>query len=183
MIRIPDSASRSESPIGNRFFYETYPIRNIRDARIAVIGAGDAAFDYALQMSLYNKVHIFNRSDRLKCLSLLYNQASANPGITYLDNHILDSTSYDFSQSCLKLLFQTQGGMKSYLADYIIFAIGRRPELRFADPGLFSLFEQLQQEKKLYLAGDVKNELLRQASIAAGDGIKTAMQIYFNESH
>jgi thioredoxin reductase len=180
---IQNPESHSESPIKKRIFYEVYPIRDIHDARIAIIGAGDAAFDYALQMSAYNKVYVFNRSEQIKCLPLLWHRAKSLEQISYFENHSLIYTEFDPALTCLKLLFQTHGEMKPYLADYIIFAIGRRPELSFADAGLFSLFEQLQQEKKLYFAGDVKNDLLRQASIAAGDGIKTAMEIYFNESH
>jgi pyruvate/2-oxoglutarate dehydrogenase complex dihydrolipoamide dehydrogenase (E3) component len=103
--------------------------------------------------------------------------------VSYHENHKLVQAESDPSSSCLKLLFQTANEMKTYLADYIIFAIGRRPELSYADPGLINLFEELQQEKKLYLVGDVKNDMLRQASIAAGDGIRAAMQIYFNESN
>ncbi|MFA4862805.1 MAG: hypothetical protein WC605_03420, partial [Bacteroidales bacterium] len=58
-----------------------------------------------------------------------------------------------------------------------------RPELSFCDPELLNHLDELQQDGKLYLAGDVKNDLFRQASIAAGDGIRAAMEIYFNESN
>jgi thioredoxin reductase len=164
-------------------FYEVYALRDVRDATIAIIGAGDAAFDYAMQLSSYNKVCIFNRSAIVKCLPILLRRAKSIEQISYHENYTLAKAEYEQSSSCLKLFFETKNGIKSHLADYIIFALGRRPELGFADPGLISLFEQLQQEKKLYLVGDVKNDLLRQASIAAGEGIRAAMQIYFNESN
>jgi len=167
----------------NRVFYEVYPIREIRDAEIIIIGAGDAAFDYALQMAVYNKVKIMNRSDRIKCLPLLMQRAKGKEQISYFENHVLHQVIYEPSSSCLKLLFQTKNEMESLLADYIIFATGRRPELSFADPSLLNHLDEFQQDGKLYLTGDVKNDLLRQASIAAGDGIRAAMEIYFNESH
>ena len=73
--------------------------------------------------------------------------------------------------------------MKSYPADYLIFATGRQPELSFVHPSLEQQFVTLQQTRKLYLAGDVKNDHLRQASVASGDGLRAAMEIYFNESN
>jgi len=183
VTRNPKPVSCLGSHQQKKILYEVYPIRDVKDACIAIIGAGDAAFDYALQMAHYNKVYIFNRSDKTKCLPLLWLRAKGAKQIYYYSNHVLQQVMDDPSSTCLKLLFQTHDEKKSYLADYIIFAIGRRPELSYADPGLISLFEQLKQERKLYFAGDVKNELLRQVSIAAGDGIRTAMQIYFNESN
>jgi thioredoxin reductase (NADPH) len=172
-----------KSTIDNRIFYEVYPLRDLRDAAIAIIGAGDAAFDYALQLSSYNKVSIYNRSDRVKCLPVLFQRAMNHPHISYLENHTLKEIVHDPALNCLKISFLFNEKLAFLMADYIIFAIGRRPELSYADPGLISLFEQLQQESKLYLVGDVKNDMLRQASIAAGDGIRAAMQIYFNESN
>jgi len=166
-----------------KVFYEVYPLREIRDATVAIIGAGDAAFDYALQMALYNKVIIFNRSDRVRCLPLLWQRAKCVEQISYYENYLLTSVKADPSTSCLKLLFQTKNEIESRYADYIIFAVGRKPELSFADPGFLTQIERLKQERKLYLVGDVKNDLLRQASISAGDGIRAAMEIYLNESH
>jgi thioredoxin reductase (NADPH) len=166
-----------------KVFYEVYPLRDVRNSEIVIIGAGDAAFDYAIQLSLYNKVMIINRSHRIKCLPLLFQRAMSNPQISYYENHVLIHIDSIASPACLKLSFQNANKLITFKADYIIFAIGRRPELSFTDPDLLNQFEELQQEGKLYLIGDVKNELMRQASIAAGDGIRAAMEIYFNESH
>jgi thioredoxin reductase len=172
-----------QSTIDNRIFYEVFPLRDVRNSSIAIIGAGDAAFDYALNLARYNKVYIYNRSASVKCLPVLWHRAKGVGQVSYFENHSLVEATLDQTSSCLKLFFETEGKIESHLADYIIFAIGRRPGLSYADPGLISLFEQLQQQGKLFLIGDVKNDLFRQASIAAGDGIRAAMQIYFNESH
>jgi len=51
--------------------------------------------------------------------------------------------------------------MEYHLADYVIFATGRRPELSFTDPFIHKHLDDLQQEGKLLLIGDVKNELYR----------------------
>ncbi len=79
--------------------------------------------------------------------------------------------------------FKPKKGWSPCLADYIIFATGRRPELSFTDPFIHKHLDELQQDGKLHLIGDVKNDLFRQASIAAGDGIRAAMEIFFNESN
>jgi thioredoxin reductase len=169
--------------IKGKIYYEVYPLRNIRDAVIAIIGAGDAAFDYAIQLGHNNKVMIMNRSDRVKCLPLLWHRAMGLEQISYYENHLLKRITDVPASSCLKLFFETTNEMESIFADYIIFAIGRQPDIRFTDPELLNHLDELKKLGKLFLVGDVKNNQLRQASIAVGDGIKTAMEIYFNESH
>lgn len=169
--------------IQKKVFYEVYPLRDLNDKVIAIIGAGDAAFDYAIQLADYNKVTIFNRSDTVKCLPLLWKRAKENPRISYLDNHVLQEMTEDQTSSRLKLFFQSGNEMESLLSDYIIFATGRQPEISFADPFILNHLDELQQGGKLYMIGDVKNDLYRQASIAAGDGIRAAMEIFYNESH
>jgi thioredoxin reductase (NADPH) len=169
--------------IQQKVFYEVYPLKDLRDKVIAIIGAGDAAFDFAIQLASYNKVIIINRTEKIKCLPLLLKRAKENPRISYLDNYQIKEIKPELTSHCLQLFFQTGKGMESLLADYVIFATGRRPELSFADPFIHKHLDELKQEGKLFLIGDVKNDLCRQASIAAGDGIRAAMEIYFNESH
>ena len=57
--------------IEDRIFYEVYPMRGIKNQKIAIIGAGDAAFDYALGLSKENEVVILNRGGQDKCIPLL----------------------------------------------------------------------------------------------------------------
>jgi thioredoxin reductase (NADPH) len=169
--------------VQQKVFYEVYPLKDQKDKVVAIIGAGDAAFDYALQLASYNKVMIFNRTDTVKCLPLLWLRAKGVGQISYYEDFVLRQVREESTSSCLKLFFQTKNGMESRLVDYIIFATGRQPELSFANPFILKHLDELQQDGKLYLVGDVKNDLFRQASIAAGDGIKAAMEIFFNESN
>jgi thioredoxin reductase len=170
-------------PVQQKVFFEVYPLKGLKDKTIAIIGVGDAAFDYALQLAEYNKVMIFNRSKSMKCLPILWHRAKGVGQISYHENFALKHITEDQSASCLKLFFQSKKGMESRLSDYIIFATGRRPELSFTGQSILNHMEELLQQGKLHLAGDVKNDLYRQAAIASGDGIRTAMDIFFNESN
>jgi thioredoxin reductase len=61
--------------------------------------------------------------------------------------------------------------------DYLLIAIGREPQLDFFSNHNLDIFRELEQRGKLYLIGDVKNGIYRQAAIAAGEGIMAAMKI------
>ena len=53
-----------------RIFYEMYPLRDVVGKTIAIVRAGDAAFDYALNLGRNNDITILNRSEKSRCLQL-----------------------------------------------------------------------------------------------------------------
>jgi thioredoxin reductase len=135
-------------------YYEVFPLLKERNKTIAIIGAGDAAFDYALNLAAYNKILILNKSNKIKALPLLVNKALEHKNITYKENQTIDN---------------------SIKADFILAAIGREPQKDFYAPNFPE--QELIAAGKLHLIGDVKNGIYRQTAIAVADGIKIASQI------
>ncbi len=138
-----------------KVYYEVFPLRGVKDKTIDIVGAGDAAFDYAMTLSSNNKVNILNRGTVIKCIPALLEIAQKHPNISYHEN-----------------------SKPTFSSDYTIFAVGREPELSFLSQELINKEEQLEQDGLLYVIGDVKNGMVRQASVAIGDGIKAAMAIW-----
>lgn len=159
----------------DKVFYEVFPLKKVKGKEIGIIGAGDAAFDYALTLASTNQVKIFNRTDQIKCLPLLFERCEKNANIKYFPEKVLKSLTD--KEKYLSVEFTYHNERVEYLLDYIIFATGRDPQLGFLDGSLQKHFEKLKEEQRLYLIGDVKNELNRQVAIAAGDGIRVAMEI------
>ncbi len=63
-----------------RVFTEVRDLTGVQGMQIVIIGAGDAAFDYALNLSKKrNFVTILNRGEAIKCLPLLYERAAQDP--------------------------------------------------------------------------------------------------------
>jgi thioredoxin reductase (NADPH) len=135
--------------------YSILPLLRLRNKRIAIIGAGDCAFDYAINLCKSNKIVILNRDDSPKCLPLLFERVSKIKNIKYATNADMDKEL-----------------RKSGTYDRVLSAIGRTPCLSF-------MKEPLPETSpgNLFYAGDVKNGIYRQCSIAAGDGIRAAMEI------
>jgi thioredoxin reductase len=147
-------ATGTRSKYSGDRFTEVYPLRNVKGKRIAIVGAGDAAFDYAMTLSPHNTVHIHNRGMEIKCIPALLDIARKQENIEYFEN----SSPTD-----------------SY--DYTIFATGREPDLGCMSDELKEMQSGLEQQGILYVIGDVKNGMVRQTSVATGDGIKAAMAI------
>jgi len=157
--------------------YEVFPFIHLKNKQILVVGAGDAAFDYALNLSRNNKVCLLNRGKKLKCLALLKERQEQNHNITYLQQAWIEAVHKH--KSGLNIICVHHGKTIQIEADYLLFAIGRKAALDFIDHKLLTEQGITESSKsKLYFAGDVKNGLYRQAVIAAGDGIKVAMKIY-----
>lgn len=164
-----------EKEAAHKVYYEVFELRNVENKNISIIGAGDAAFDYALTLSKRNQVHIFNRGEKVKCLSLLYNKVSSEKNIHYHTQKTLKSIRN--KKSKLSLIFKDNKNFDEHVSDYIIFAAGRKPEIDFLSEIDENKIENLVSNKTLFFIGDVKNGIARQIAIATGDGIKAAFLI------
>jgi len=161
----------------DRVFAEVYPLLGVRDAQIAIIGAGDAAFDYALNLARNNSIVIFNRSDQVKCLPLLQQRLAASPRIAYHSQTCLIQVKLTENDQLL-LNLESLSGAWEFTADYLIGALGRRANLDFVSADVLRRASRLEKQGSLYWIGDVVNGLYRQTAIAAGQGLMAAMQIY-----
>ena len=162
--------------IKERIFSEVGPISHVQDKQIIIIGAGDAALDYALNLSRQNKVTILNRGTRIKGLKLLWKRVQKKSAISYFNNTEIRSITLDDGGKLL--LSGNQDREEVNLAgDFLITAVGRKPEYSFAGDSIIEGREQLEKDQKFFLIGDLINGSFRQTSIAVADGIRTAMII------
>ncbi|MCJ7802240.1 MAG: NAD(P)/FAD-dependent oxidoreductase [Candidatus Marinimicrobia bacterium] len=155
-----------QDSIKSKVFFEIYKLGQIKNKNIAIIGAGDCAFDYALNLGNNNKVIILNRSNLIKAMPILQDRVSKVENIKYFDNTIVQKIGTIDKQ--LNLILKNND--KSILVDYLLIAIGRKPNLDF-------ICKTLLKNPKVFQIGDVKNGQFRQTSIAVGNGTFTAMNI------
>ena len=160
----------------DRVFYEVYPLRRVKGERIAIVGAGDAAFDYALNLSRHNQVTILNRDGETQCLPLLLKRAGLVSAIHYRPHTAIRK----ITSAADSLLLECSGpeGRVLLEADYLIGAIGREAQIDFISDIILQIAQELEDQGRFYWIGDVKNGLFRQTTIAAGQGILAAMKIY-----
>lgn len=136
-------------------------LRKNPHTRVGIIGGGDLAFDFALNLKALGAIPMIFIRNKPTCLALLFKR-SVEQGI-----QIFEKTKINKIENQSKNLLLCSA--KQYFeADFILVAIGREPAL-----------PEIQSKKTsgLYFAGDVKNGIHRQAGIAAGDGLNAAMKI------
>jgi thioredoxin reductase (NADPH) len=159
-----------------RVFYEVCDLLHLKNKRMAIIGSGDAAFDYALNLSRNNRVIILSRGESPKCLPLLWERAQTVTAITYKNSTEVSKLTKDAMGGML-VDCQSGAGALQFHADYLVGAIGREPCVDFLPEALLQQVKSLEQQGILYMIGDIKNGLFRQTSIAVGEGVLAAMKI------
>lgn len=172
-VKIPKWSDIEEQ---GRLYYELRGAEAPENMKIAIIGGGDAAFDYALSLSGKNKVKILNRSSELKCNDSLKSEVFSNNSIDYLSNATVKKISLENDKLLLTCRFAE--GEKEITLDYLFAAIGRKPEASFMSEEIKRIESELIKRKKLHYIGDVNNGIYRQTAISAGNGVKAAMEIY-----
>lgn len=153
------SSIKPDIKLKEKIFFDVVDLLHVKNKRIVIVGAGDAAFDYAINLAQHNRVTILNRSTKIKALPILQKIVTENSNINYIDNVFID----DY--------------LKSNECDYLLFAIGRKPNKPKYANEMAAAESELIKRKKLFLIGDIKNDIYRQTSLAVADGIKAAMEI------
>ena len=160
----------------DKIYYEVHSLRDIRGKRIVVIGSGDAAYDYAMNLAKNNKVKIFSRSDSIKCLPLLEKRANENINIIIEKNVKIKKIKE--KDNCLYLNCNSLETQFEQKADFVLFAIGRKPAFIRLSAISSNEYDKLIDDRKLFEIGDFKNGIFRQTAISCGDGLRAAMTIY-----
>jgi len=165
-----------EGNVLDRLFYEVADLPVASRKHVAIIGAGDAAFDYALNLAGENRVTILNRSRDTKCLPLLLERASKSENIS----HVTATTvlSVQVREDELELCTVREGQERSLSADLLLCALGREPATDILSSELRESLKGKIKIRGLYFCGDVARGITRQATVAAGDGMASAMEIY-----
>ena len=166
-----------DSNANDRVFYEVAPLASVQDQTIVIAGSGDAAFDYALNLSKRNRVTIIIRGNDTKCLPLLMERALQSPDITINYNTTVQAVT-EILGGGLAIDCVTSSGRTQYTCDLLLGALGRTPNLGFVQQVILDDRSQLEHRGLLYLIGDVTNGIYRQTAIAVGQGIQCAMRIY-----
>lgn len=167
---------------GRRLFYGLASIEtdDIRGKRLLVLGGGDAAFDYAINMSTRgNSVTIVSRSTA-SCLPLLLERAKAR-GIEISEGCVSERMME--SADGVRVECACGDDKKVFEADMVIVACGREPRVDILPPELRERIDDPGERppmtgiEGLFVAGDVVRGIHRQTAIAAGDGVLAAMHV------
>jgi thioredoxin reductase len=165
----------------NLLYYDIYKFESTKEKmRIGIIGSGDAAYDYALNLGKKNReIEILHRTESSKALPLLIHRVTNTSNIKITSSIIVREIQNSDGRLLLKC--ESAKRIKDKIYDILFVTIGRSPNISFLSPELKELFlngkESEYQSKKIWFIGDVKNKKYRQLAIAMGDGVKVAMQI------
>jgi thioredoxin reductase len=148
----------------------------------AVIGGGDAAFDYSLTLADgQGQVFLLHRGERVSALRLLQKEvARRSAAITLWTNtELLGIKAGD--RKALALVLSHRGTERQIEVDGLLPAIGRLPADDCLTDELRSRLPDLQKQQRFFAIGDVQGGHRRQVGIALGQGLDAAMAI--EEAH
>ena len=144
------------------------PEEKASNSNIAILGGGDAAFDYALNLEKkQNNLAIIHRSNIFKCLPLLYDRVMQLDAIQIMDPGNVVELQEEENE--VKVILEDMSVIE---AEFVLIAYGRKPE-----DELIPMIPKETINSQAFLIGDLINSKYRQISIATSDGLITAMKI------
>lgn len=160
-----------------------------RNKQVAVIGGGNSAVEEALFLTKFaSKVTVVHRRDSFKAEKILQQRLMANPKVEIVWNSILDSiTGSEAPRSVtgMRLRHAKTNEISERAVDGVFIAIGHAPavelftdQLRMKPSGYLwtAPNSTLTSIPGVFAAGDVTDDVFRQAVTAAGLGCMAALE-------
>jgi thioredoxin reductase (NADPH) len=157
-----------------------------REHVIAVVGGGDAAVEEADFLTRYAaKVYLIHRRDEFRASKILQNRLFENPKIEVIWNTVVDRVEADAQGLVNNLALRDVNthATRNLAATGIFIFVGFRPNTGIIEghvdhDEMGYLRTDMNMEtsiKGLFAAGDVRVQLTRQVTTAAGDGTTAAI--------
>ena len=146
--------------------------------RTVIVGSGEAAVDYALNLSDSGSyVSVLARGSHLKASGILRDEIERRKAVKILYNTV--SVSASTSEGVIRLEAESSGRKTILETDAVLAAVGRKPRL----PRIMNDFVHESGNVKtsiqgLYISGDASLGSLGQAAMAAGQGIRAALYAF-----
>ncbi|MBI2774831.1 thioredoxin-disulfide reductase [Candidatus Dependentiae bacterium] len=166
-----------------------------QDKEVVVIGGGDSAIEEAIQLAAYaKKITILVRKDRMRAAAAMQDRLHDYANIEIKYNTEVRSIVGDGDLVTGVELFDSKTDTQSTMqVSGVFLAIGHDPNaalfkqyLKLDAEGTISLADRTQATSLagIFAAGDVTDHRYRQAGVAAGDGIKAALDaVSFLQEH
>ncbi|MEW5951284.1 MAG: thioredoxin-disulfide reductase [Elusimicrobia bacterium] len=151
---------------------------------VCVIGGGDTAAEDALFLTKFaNKVYLIHRRDQLRAAYILQEKLKNNPKIEIIYDHIAEEFSGKDKLEAVTLKNVKTGEKKILQLPGAFIAIGHTPntslfkdKVRLDDQGYVIINSKYETSVEgVYAAGDVCDQIYKQAIVAAGSGCMAAM--------
>jgi len=157
--------------------YKVRELDGVSGGRVAIVGGGDVAFDYAMTLVCRGvSVTILVRGGRPKCnRELLVKVEEKSDLIQVITGASVRRVSC--KEGSCTVTYLAGENHHQLEVDHLLCAIGRSPALGFLGESVRSRLEELIKEERLFLIGDVSGGHFRQTAIAVGDGVRVGMKL------
>ena len=157
-----------------------------KDKEVFVIGGGDTALEEAMFLTRFaSQVTLVHRREAFRASAIMVNRAKQNNKIKFILNHVVEDIE-DINKgevTAIKLRDTKTNEVTDYKADGVFIAIGHQPntelfkgKLDLTPTGYIVTKGVATNIHGVFAAGDVQDELYRQAITAAGSGCAAALE-------
>lgn len=157
-----------------------------RDKEVYVVGGGDTALEEAMFLTRFaSSVTVVHRREGFRASPIMVDRAKRTPKVKFILDSVVEDI-YDVAKgfvSGLKLKNIKTGMTQELPADGVFIAIGHKPntelfqgQIDLTETGYIRTDGVKTSVHGVFAAGDVQDELYRQAITAAGTGCAAALE-------
>ena len=157
-----------------------------KDKEVYVVGGGDTALEEAMFLTRFaTRVTVIHRREQFRASAIMADRAKRNEKVHYLYNSVLEDIN-DVEKgevTSIKVRNIKTNELKEFPADGVFIAIGHKPntelfvgQIDMTENGYIKTDGVKTSIKGVFAAGDVQDELYRQAITAAGSGCMAALE-------
>jgi thioredoxin reductase (NADPH) len=157
-----------------------------KDKKVFVVGGGDTALEEAMFLTRFaSSVTLIHRRDSFRASKIMVDRCRENTKVDYLLDSVIDEI-LDVEKgfvSAIRVRNLKTDKVEEFPADGVFIAIGHRPntdlfvgQLELSEAGYLVTDGVKTRIPGVFAAGDVQDELYRQAVTAAGTGCMAALE-------